>query len=440
MSITSRINQMSQVGDMAIFARCGRSRARWRICALGLLFLLCSVHAGRAEYRVDVDDVIEINVFGLPDLKQRVSVQVDGAISFPLLGNLPVRGLTAAEVREKIRSTLAPKVFRQRGPDGRENVIAIEPDQVTATVVEFRPIFVNGDVSKPGQVPYRPLTTVRQAVTLAGGYELMRFRAINPFLESADLRSRYDALWIEFVKEQAHVWRLRSEIGSKSEFDQGALPDAPIARSRIAEIVSREAQHMEMRRLDNQREKAFLQSGIKQASARITVLSNLEKKQDENAQADQEDLQRAMDLLAKGSITAPRVQEARRQALFSATRKLETQSQLLKAQKFRDDLSRQLVRGEDQRKIDLLKELQDATVKLNDLSAQLQAVEEKLRYTSVITSQLVRGKGANPEITVIRRTDKGYERLTADEDFQLDPGDVVEIALQQAPPASALQH
>jgi polysaccharide biosynthesis/export protein len=439
-SVTSPVNQMSQVADMTIIARCGRSRARWRICALGLLFLLCSVHAGRTEYRVDVDDVIEISVFGLPDLKQRVSVEMDGAISFPLLGTLPVRGLTAAEVREKIRSTLAPKVFRQRGPDGRENVIAIEPDQVTATVVEFRPIFVMGDVSKPGQVPYRPLTTVRQAVTIAGGYELMRFRITNPFLEATDLRSRYDALWTEFVKEQAHVWRLRSELGSKSEFDQGALPDAPIARSRIAEIVSREAQHMEMRRLDDHREKAFLQKGIKQASARITVLSDLQKKQDENAQADQDDLQRAMDLLAKGSITAPRVQETRRQAMFSVTRYLETQAELLRAEKFRDDLSRQLEHGEDQRKIDLLKELQDATVKLNDLSAQLQAVEEKLRYTSVVTSQLVRGKGANPDITVIRRTDKGYERLTADEDFRLDPGDVVEIALQQPPPGVALQH
>src|SRR5262245_38467854 len=268
----------------------------------------------------------------------------------------------------------------------------------------------------------------------------MQFRITNPFMEAVDLRSRYDALWTEFVKEQAHVWRLRSELGSASEFDQGALPDAPIARSRIAEIVSREAQHMEMRRLDDQREKAYLQDGIKQASAQITVLSDLEEKEDEHAKADQEDLQRAMDLLAKGSITAPRVQETRRQAMFSVSRKLETQSKLLSVQQLRNDLSRRLEHGEDQRKIDVLKELQDTTVRLKDLSGQLQAAEEKLRDTGVLTSQLVRGKGAYPEITVIRRTDKGYERLTADEDFQLDPGDVVEIALQQPPLGVALQH
>ncbi|HET9715232.1 MAG TPA: polysaccharide biosynthesis/export family protein [Pseudolabrys sp.] len=424
---------------MTSILRCGGSRARRQICALGLAFLLYSVGIGHAEYRVDVDDVIEIGIAGLQDLKQRVPVQVDGTISFPLLGTIQVRGLTAQELRSKIQSSLASKLFRQRGPDGRESVVVIEPDQVTASVVEFRPIFVNGDVSKPGQVPYRPLTTVRQAVALAGGYELMRFRLTNPFLEAADVRAQYDARWNEFIKEQAHVWRLRSELGKKAEFDQKSLTDAPIARSRIAEIVSREAQHMEMRRLDEQREKTFLQNSIKQASAQLTVLTELEQKEEEGAQADQQDLQRALDLFAKGSITAPRVQEARRQALFSVTRRMQTKSQLLRTQKLRDDLSRQLEHGEDQRKIDLLKELQDATVKLSELSAQIQAAEEKLRYTGVLTSQLVRGKGAKPEITVIRRSEKGYERLKADEDFELDPGDVVEVALQEPPAGVALQ-
>ena len=42
---------------------------------------------------------------------------------------------------------------------------------VVATVVEYRPIYVNGDVSKPGEHPFRPQMTVRQAVALSGGYD-----------------------------------------------------------------------------------------------------------------------------------------------------------------------------------------------------------------------------------------------------------------------------
>ena len=74
-------------------------------------------------------------------------------------------------------------------PDGREDAIIIEPNDVIATVVEYRPIYVNGDVSKPGEHPYRPQMTVRQAVALSGGFDVLHATINNPYLEVADLRS-----------------------------------------------------------------------------------------------------------------------------------------------------------------------------------------------------------------------------------------------------------
>jgi polysaccharide export outer membrane protein len=67
---------------------------------------------------------------------------------------------------------------------------------------------VNGDVAKPGQQTFRAGLTVRQALTLAGGY-VMRFRAKDPFLESADLRSEYMSLWTDFAREQIRISRCR---------------------------------------------------------------------------------------------------------------------------------------------------------------------------------------------------------------------------------------
>src|SRR3977135_2234890 len=94
--------------------------------------LLCSALPANADYRLDVGDVIEISVAGVPDLRQRVAVQWDGSISFPLLGTFVAVGLSPSEVRAKLQAQLSTKAFRQRAPDGRENVIVIEPDQVTA--------------------------------------------------------------------------------------------------------------------------------------------------------------------------------------------------------------------------------------------------------------------------------------------------------------------
>ena len=214
-----------------------------------------------AEYRLHVGDVIEISVARLPALKQRVPVQLDGTISFPLLGTLPVANLSPAEVQAKVQAMLAAKVFPQRTPDGRENSVTIEPDEVTATVVEYRPIYVNGDVSRPGEQAYRPLMTVRQAVALSGGYDVIRLRMNNPILEAADLQAEYETLWTEYAREQAHVWRLQQELGQETTVDQKALLDVPVARSTALAIVNVEAEQLKTRKADEQAERMFLSAG-----------------------------------------------------------------------------------------------------------------------------------------------------------------------------------
>src|SRR5260370_910899 len=135
----------------------------------------------------------------------------------------------------------------------------------TATIVEYRPIYINGDVARPGEQVYRPLMTVRQAVALSGGYDVMRLRMSNPILETADLRGEYESLWTEYAKEQAHVWRLKQELGQETTVDQTALLDVPIARSTALAIVNVETEHLKTRQADQQAERTFLQRGSAEA-------------------------------------------------------------------------------------------------------------------------------------------------------------------------------
>lgn len=401
---------------------------------LAAAILLCSGWAAQSQskYRLGIDDVLEISVAGIPELKQRVTVQPDGTISYPLLGTIQVAGLLPSEAAAGIRSGLAAKAFRQRSPDGRENVVIIDPDQVTAAVVEFKPVFVNGDVAKPGQQSYRPQMTVREAVALSGGYDMMRFRMDrNPFIESSDLRSAYETQWGEFVKEQIRAWRIRTELGQKSDLDKSALMNAPIRRSTIAEIVGLENEQLDARKTDYDREKAYLQQVVKQTEGHIKVTSAQLQKEEEGLKADNEDLQRVSELFSKGNIPITRVTDARRALLLSSTRKLQTASQLMQLEKQFNDYSRQLQRLDDQRKVDLLKELQEGSVRLNEVRAKLRSIDEKLQYTGTVKSQLTRGGGVKPEIVVVRKTENGRDRLGADEDFELQPGDVVEVSLHE---------
>jgi len=423
--------------EATLFARGASHLGRVRAARSFLLAVavLWSITPAKAEYRLHLGDAIEISVARLPELKQRVPVQPDGTISFPLLGALSVAGLSPAEMQTKVQAMLAAKVFRQRTSDGRENSVAIEPDEVTASIVEYRPIYVNGDVSRPGEQVYRPLMTVRQAIALSGGYDVMRLRMNNPILETADLRGEYESLWTEYAKEQAHAWRLKQELGQETTVDQATLLDVPVARSAVLAIVRVEAELLKTRQADRQAEATFLQRGIVQADEQIRVLSEQQKTEDQGNQADIEELERTKELFSRGTLPSLRVSDARRAMLLSSTQKLQTIAQLMQTRRQRDDLSRQIERLDGQRKSDMLKELQDTALAISKIQFKLQSTGEKLQYTSLAKSQLVRGFGNKPTITIVRNGAKGSESLSANEEFALQPGDVVEVALRDAPGA-----
>jgi polysaccharide biosynthesis/export protein len=400
---------------------------KWGPLTVGLL---CSaVPPAAAEYRIDVGDVIEILVARVPELQRRVLVKSDGSISFPLLGTLRVAGLSPSEAEANIQAALATKIFRLRTPDGRENAVAIEPDEVTVAVVQYRPIYVNGDVSKPGEQAFRPFMTVRQAIALSGGYDMVRLRIDNPTLLSADLRGEYESLWTEFAKERAHVSRLNTELGTNDTLDEKLLADVPLPPSRKAEIVSVEAEHLRTDQADYEREKTFLEHSIKQGEEQIKILSEQNVKEEQGVQADVEELQKTNELFSRGTLTSPRVTDARRAVLLSSTRKLQTAAQLMQVQKQQDEIARQRERLDDQRKIKLLQELQDAGTRLGQVRAKLQSTGEKLLYTSA-RSQVVGESGLKPEFAVVRKGKNGRERIVVEQDSELQPGDVVEVALR----------
>jgi len=408
---------------------------KWGLLAIGLTIFVtqaakASVAQARAEYIVSVGDVLDVQVAGVPELRYRAPVQIDGSIALPLVGMLPVSGLTLPQIQAKIGAALARKQFRQTAPDGHENIIVIDANEVTTTIAEYRPIYINGDVSKPGEYPYRPGTTARQLIAVAGGYDIMHMRMNNPYLESVDLRSQYASLWTEFAKRQADLWRIKSELGDGSKISPTILNDVPVAQSTISDIVNAEKEYLKTRQGDYQNQKEFLQRGIRDAVAQVGVLTDQQKQEEAGYQEDVADLQKVNSLFSRGALISPRVEEARRAVLVSATRKLQTNAQLLLVKRQQEELTRKLQQLSDQRKLGLLRELQDTSLKLTEIRQKLQGVGEKLQYTAMVRSQLQRGAGHKPKITIIRKGEKGQQRIDAGGDTELQPGDTVEVALR----------
>ena len=103
------------------------------------------------------DDFLSISVFGEPDLSfERIRVGSSGQISLPLIGEVIVSDLKPSEIEEKIEALFL------------ENDYLLNP-QVTVFIREYRPIFIYGEVKKPGSYPFENNLTVEKAIALAGG-------------------------------------------------------------------------------------------------------------------------------------------------------------------------------------------------------------------------------------------------------------------------------
>jgi polysaccharide biosynthesis/export protein VpsN len=110
----------------------------------------------RSDYRFGTGDKVRILVFGEPDLSASEWVSGQGAIPYPLIGDLRVLGLTPSGLEGLIRGRL-------KGP------YLVDP-KVTVSVEEYRPFFVMGQVNRPGSYVYSPGMTVRKAIAFAGGF------------------------------------------------------------------------------------------------------------------------------------------------------------------------------------------------------------------------------------------------------------------------------
>jgi polysaccharide biosynthesis/export protein len=387
--------------------------------------MLWSVCPAKAEYRVQAGDVLEVSLAGVPELRQRVPVQTDGTIMLPLVGTLMVEGAPWSDVRSRIQVVVASKLFRFRTPDGRELQRSFDPEEVTATIVEYKPVFVTGGVARPGEQLFRARMTVRQAIASAGGFPVPTGANATLF-EALNLRSEYVTVWSSLAREQARVWRIKAELGERSEFDRSGIPPAPDQDVNISQILDLEIQHQKGRARDHEKAKEYLRKSIQMADEQIKVLTEQKQKEDEGVLADTRDLQRFIELYGQGALVNVRVTDARRALLLSSTRQLQTAAKIMDVKKLRSESVRDLEKIDDERQTRLLAELQDAGAKLTSDRAKLQSVREKLQLAGMKPPGSSEGS-ETADVIVFRRSANGRERFRAEPDTELQPGDVVEV-------------
>lgn len=110
----------------------------------------------KGPYQLDTGDAVRVTVYGDAELSSTYRIDDSGAIAFPLVGPVSVRGVTTTAAAGRLAAALANGFMRN--PD-----VAVE-------VAEYRPFFIQGEIRNAGQFQYVYGMTVRAAISTSGGF------------------------------------------------------------------------------------------------------------------------------------------------------------------------------------------------------------------------------------------------------------------------------
>ena len=393
----------------------GKALAALAIVALAALMTLAPAPA-RADYLLGPGDKLEIQVSAA--YKHRATVNADGQIVMPRIGNIKLVGLTLPAAEQRLQEAYRAK-----------NIL--ESAEVLLEVYEYRPFFMDGDVAKPGSYPYQPSITVRQAITLAGGLDMVRFRfGENPFVRAADLRAEYETLAVDRLKLELRRKRVMAELNNERDVDLNDVGGVLLPPATIKEIAQLERDQFLQHRLAFEKETATLRKAAKEAQDNLDGLGAESRSENEAARQEERNAAATRANVDRGVSPAIRLAEVQRDLASAKSRALSTEAQIAAARRILSEAQLQLGRAEENRRTALLTEAQETAMALEKVSASVKASAEKFAVIGGARSALYTRPGEEADVTIYRRHDQRNEKIAATPETEIVAGDVVEINLR----------
>jgi polysaccharide export outer membrane protein len=119
---------------------------------------LAAGFAGAADVVLGPGDVVRASVYGSPDLATETRVSEAGSMTFPLLGEVQVGGLTTQQAEKKIGGLLEKGGYLKKA---QVNLLI--------TTLASQQVSVLGQVNRPGRYPVEGKRKVLDLLAIAGG-------------------------------------------------------------------------------------------------------------------------------------------------------------------------------------------------------------------------------------------------------------------------------
>jgi polysaccharide export outer membrane protein len=368
------------------------------------------------DYQLAPGDRLTVVVYDQPQLSGQFIVDGGGGILLPLAGAVSLSGLTLAE---------AQKLIQDRYADG----VLVQP-AVSVRINDYRPIFVTGNVRKPGSYRFIINQSVKAAIAAAGGegdpIELNFNGALSDFITTEQRLRQLEADQAALAMRKA---RLEAQRDGQDNFIM-PMPvglsyrnvDFDLAYSAESDIFSRlaEAYRMQIQALQSQRPRI---------QAEISAVTDQIAKQKERLFIVNNRLSDLEGLYSKGLLTKVVLQNQQIDKSLVEGQIFSLEAQVASLRQRMGDLDVRLgdVKANNLRQI--LLELQETSQRLREVDTSLGPTRRLLEVKAnaaggdVDESQYI--------LRISRVRDGALVTFDATEDMMLSPGDVVEVKLKR---------
>lgn len=369
--------------------------------------------AGDGAYHVGPGDILMVTVYGQETLTGRFRVSPDGNIGYPLLGDLDVGGLTTGEIAKRIGAELEEHV-----PSGNAVSVSIE---------EYAPVFILGEVEKPGPYPYRPGMIALELLAVGGGLKKPTLALDNSRLQLISTEQDFTDTQLQRFSLQVRRARLKAEMDEAENFSfilptHDTIQDADA----LNRIVEGEKNLFTVRKASLESQDQALQAQRASYEQEITTLEQAIKLHNDELALLAEDV-KAMQTLADQKLTQlTRLREAQRSYSVAQRDVLEQQSYLARARQNLLDIEQRRVELRNTRNDQDAAEIRDAELEIARADQRLASLLTTLaELKKEMTSATEAVATLTTTYVITRLVDGQYQEIAADERTEIKPGDIL---------------
>jgi polysaccharide export outer membrane protein len=376
--------------------------------------------ASAGEYRMAPGDHVAIVVYNEPQLSGDFIVDDGGKLLMPLLGAVPVGGLTQAEAQKLIQDRLADGVLMQ--------------PTVSLRIKEYRPVSIFGNVKKPGSYPFQFGQTVRAVIASAGGEGRLAElpgAAMSEYI-LADERVRL----LETRRLGLLVRKLRL-VAQQNEAPQFMVPQLigfETDSSKVGMYYSAESEMFSSEMEVHRQQLDLLQRQQPRVEAEMAALTKQLSSEQRRTNFIKSRVAELDEYKSKGLVRTYVLNEQQREEARAGAEVARLEANIASLQRQMGDLDIRIEEAKAAFKRQVMTGLQETLQNLREIEVTLQTSRELRDYRAEDAG--IRDEDASKNtITISRTTQQGANTFKATYDTVVEPGDVIEVK-RKAPQAT----